>query len=306
MNQNNCRVPNFILVGAMKAGTTALCRYLAQHPDVFIPELKEPHYFLTTCKTEVETLSYEEYLDLFTPALTETAIGEGSTWYLYDPGAAKFIHDTIPSTKIIAILRNPCDRAFSHFMYEVRDAKQNVQSSHEIYNKFIECIETEDITLEERYWTKNGKIDRPYIKMGMYSCQLNKYYRYFQKEKIKVVLYEDFSRNPIGTVNEIFRFIGVDCSYKLEVMGRVNVSGYPKSRFIHNLYSKQNVARKLIKQLIPSANLRKRITRQVMMANIDEYKLFPEIRKKLITIFEPDILNLQKQLSVDLSEWLKV
>ncbi|MCP4662264.1 MAG: sulfotransferase domain-containing protein, partial [bacterium] len=102
--------PDFFIVGAPKCGTTALYHYLSEHPQVFLPEFKEPHFFAEDLSTPDHICSEQEYLELFLPAGDEhRAVGEGSVWYLFSSTAARRIREFAPEAKVIVMFRSPVE-----------------------------------------------------------------------------------------------------------------------------------------------------------------------------------------------------
>ena len=119
-------MPNFLIIGAMKSGTTALYYYLEQHPEIYMSPVKEPNFFSSQERENAAgaVARIGNYRDLFRGVSGETAIGEASHSYLYEPGAAAEIRRYAPEAKLIAILRNPIDRAYSHFLHMVRSGTE--------------------------------------------------------------------------------------------------------------------------------------------------------------------------------------
>ena len=152
--------PNFFIVGAARAGTTSLYTYLKNTPGVYMSEHKEPHYFIDNMKAGY----YDEskYLQLFKNVKNEKAIGEASVDYLIDPSSAKCIHDKIPDAKIIILLRDPVERAFSSYLTYATRTKKDL-SSHEI---FLETFGTEYGLKYDKKWL---------LGRGLYSSQVKKY-----------------------------------------------------------------------------------------------------------------------------------
>ncbi|NET48756.1 MAG: sulfotransferase, partial [Merismopedia sp. SIO2A8] len=187
--------PNFLIIGAAKSGTTALHYYLGQHPDIFMTRKKEPKFF--TFEGEEATLdgpvdaagqkryddirqgsicNIEAYHDLFTDVTHETALGESSPLYLYCPRSAQRIYDYNPEMKLIAILRNPVERAFSHYLqYSIQ-----VQGD-EYLPTFEKAIAAEPIE-SANIW--NGL--RHYVRMGFYFAQLERYVKRFDPHQMRI------------------------------------------------------------------------------------------------------------------------
>jgi hypothetical protein len=340
--------PNFLILGAAKAGTTALYNYLRQHPDIYMPEKKEPGFFsmykeeLSLPITDTTSLEYQvcanlyhrvlknsvtdpaEYTALFSDAQTETALGEATTSNLYFPGAAENIQHFIPDAKLIAILRNPVDRAFSGFLHAVR-------KNHE-QRDFREALEQEPVDSDFIWWG-NGDY---YIRPGFYSKQLSRYFERFDREQIKIVLYDDLTNDPQTLVRELFGFLGVDESFQLDVSRKHNVSavadGLSSSvfRLAHRLATSSkpmNAITNAVKKSLP-AHWKKRLGQSHRSVRLQEHltnvgagmetervgqgtnsfvkpKLEPETRRWLTDIYRDDILQLQDMLQRDLSAWLK-
>ncbi|NEO53881.1 MAG: sulfotransferase [Okeania sp. SIO3B5] len=141
-------MPNFLMIGAPKAGTTSLYEYLKQHPQVYLSEIKEPHFFSFEGRTQgfndpsranfirKKVTKIEDYKKLFEEVKDEVAIGEASTSYIYIPEAVERIKKYVPDVKIIAILRNPADRAFSHYL-------QHRKNGTEVFLDFADALKEE-------------------------------------------------------------------------------------------------------------------------------------------------------------------
>ncbi|HEX2682036.1 MAG TPA: sulfotransferase, partial [Candidatus Dormibacteraeota bacterium] len=232
-------MPNFLVIGTAKAGTDALCHYLGQHPQVFVSANKEPLFFVAEGRSNMpyrgpgdrETLRRHDmwissrvtYESLFAAANGAKAIGEGSTWYLYDESAPIRIHRDVPGVKMIAVLRNPADRAYSAFTMLLRDGRETTTN-------FVDALEAEDGRVRtgwEPIWH--------YRRMGFYHEQLTRYLSLFDRTQIHVVLYDDFAARPLETLAEIFHFLGVDDSSSPDVSERLNVSLVPEHASYHRL-----------------------------------------------------------------------
>ena len=191
-------MPNFIIIGAAKSGTTALYKYLQQHPDIFMSEVKEPRFFAF----EGETLAFKgphdhgtrfnaetitdlaTYQALFDGVKTESAIGEASPAYLSSAEKASArIHHHVPQAKLIAILRQPAERAYSGFMHTVRNGwEKNLQ--------FDQVLKQEPQRIQENWgalWQHQT--------LGFYSEQLSHYYKRFSKEQMRVYLHDDLKKD---------------------------------------------------------------------------------------------------------------
>lgn len=273
--------PTFIIIGAPKAGTTSAYFYLQQHPEVFMSAVKEPHYFSTEPDGDKQprihggTANETDYLALFESATTEKARGEASTGYLVSPEAAQRIASDIPDVKIIAILRNPADRAFSGYMMKARNGREfsNISDAFQRGKAFVEN--------------------------SFYHTNLLRYFELFPKENISVYVFEEFSRNPVGTMQDIYRFIGVDDSFE-PATPQHNQAWFPRYPMINALRTqvlKSRTLRKLLKGSIAQKTFRK-LTR-------GKPPEFPtELREQLLALYREDIEATQALLSRDLSFWL--
>ena len=150
-------LPNFLIIGAAKAGTTSLYRYLEQHPEVYMSPVKEPKFFALGGERldyrgpgdearmrGASVTSLEDYRELFRGVSTETAVGEASTLYLYSERAAARIKHHVPDVKLIAVLRNPVDRAYSDFLHLVRDGIEPLTD-------FPQALEAEESRIRSRW-----------------------------------------------------------------------------------------------------------------------------------------------------------
>jgi hypothetical protein len=288
-------MPNFLIIGAMKSGTTALYYYLEQHPEIYMSPVKEPNFFSSQeQENAADTVTHiGSYQHLFRGVSGEKAIGEASHSYLYEPGAAPEIRRYIPEAKLIAILRNPIDRAYSHFLHMVRTGTEPLDD-------FAQALQEEASIHKER-------TSQDYIGRGLYYDQLKRYFGTFPREQVRVYLYEDLSDAPISTVQDAFRFLKVDDSFVPDVSLRRNVSGHPKYKTLDGLMRSQSRLKHAAKVYLP-ARMRWRLSKafdDLKTRNLVEPPpLQPEVRRQLIRVYREDILKLQGLIHRDLSGWL--
>ncbi len=297
------KVPNFLIVGAAKAGTTSLFHYLNQHPDVYIPTIKECRFFSQMPRNQkglgAEKFANEgvrdwnEYKKLFA-GRREKALGDISNDYLYYyetsiKNIKKYLGEKV---KIIIILRNPIDRAYSNYLHAVREGWENLS--------FEEALEKE----EERI--KNGWTwPYHYVKVGMYYEQVKAYIENFKN--IKIYLYEDLE-NIQNFMESLFLFLEVE-PLKLNFNRHYNISGYPKNRIIHYLLTKDNIFKKILRPLFRKflpEKIREDIRFKIMQKNLKKMSMKKETRRKLVQIYRDDILKLQELVKRDLSMWLSI
>jgi len=299
------KLPNFLIVGAAKSGTTALYRYLKQHPDIFLPNRKEPHHFSFNDITKntngpgdyVRTAITDknEYFDLFCNVKNQKAVGEASPTYIYMPGTAERIFSELPNSKLIAILRHPADRAFSAYMHLVRDG----------YEKILDFDKA--LKLEDERIAKNWGPIWHYKRAGLYFEQLTPYYHLFKKDQILIIIYDDYKIDPIAINKSIFKFLEVDETFSPDMSAKPNVSGIPKNtlaqNIMSNVFDKDNFLRTLSRILF-SEEARWRFTSYWRNQNLKKIEMSSNVRYELVEYFRNDIQSLQTLINRDLSRWL--
>jgi hypothetical protein len=188
---------NFIVTGVQKAGTTALFQYLKKHPDISMSSKKELHFFSSDPFPEDDYESYHSFFDWE----GDFVRGEITPRYSYVKESVQRIHAYNPHIKLILILRNPIERAFSH--WNMRMQKK------EVPNSFLDCLKAE--ILRMNFPEKFGQIpEDDYIRRGYYAEQIERIYTFFNKEQILILKYEEFRDNQASTLTSIFNFLGVD------------------------------------------------------------------------------------------------
>ena len=298
-------LPNFLMVGAAKSGTSALYAYLRQHPDIFLSDVRECEFFalegrplqFTGPGDAVAFRRYitelDRYRTLFRGVRGQRAIGECSDLYLYSREAAQRIRRLIPGARLLVLLRNPVDRAFSHFLQFVRDGREPLGSFEAAL-----AAEPERVSAGwHPHWFLKAR--------GLYAAQLRVYYDLFPKEQIAVHLYDDFQRDSAGVARRLFAFLGVDESFSPDTSLRYNISGVPRSRLLHAILARPLAVKDVIKPLLPAA-LRHRLRVQLMNRNLkpEKSRMTPATRAALTEDFREDILRLQDLIQRDLSSWL--
>ena len=271
------RLPNFLIIGAGKAGTTSLYDWLRQHPGVFMPSLKEPKFFAYEPGRgdglyPVRTL--EAYAALFAPATTETALGEASPHYLMHLPAAERIAATLPGVRLVAALRDPAERAFSVYQMNLRNHGVNVSVP------FLQALEAD-----------------PNLRRG-YAFNLGRFFERFPRERIHVVLFEEIAAAPLATARGIFGFLGVDEGFAPDVSKVSNPGGLPKLRALHGLLNDARV-RGLARRLLPEAAVE--AGRDLRARNLAKQTMSPAERRVAVALFRDDVLKTQEMIGRDLS-----
>jgi hypothetical protein len=298
-------LPNFIILGAAKSGTSSLWNYLQQHPEIFMSRPKEPNFFVFEglklppdsgpAAPEIlyqrlykETITdFDRYQSLFDKVTDEKAIGEASVRYLYYPQAATQIKKYLPDVKTIALLRNPVDRLYSHYVMNIRHLLEPLP--------LLEALAKE----EERI-ANNWGWDWHYVKVGLYYNQIQQYLDIFGKEKVKVVIYDDLRANTLGVVQDIYQYVGVDDTFTPKIDKKTREGYLPKSMTVHRLVETPNPIRTSLEKLLPPQTYRNFI-RSVKNLNSGAIPpLSDRLREKLQLIFREDILKLQVLLDREL------
>ena len=297
-------MPNFLVIGAQKAGTTSLYHYLKQHTEVYMSPIKEPHFFAS----EGDDLDFrgplpqnpgkplavtdlEAYRALFAGVSSETAIGEASPSYLGNPKAPDRIRHYIPEAKMIAILRNPAERAYSAYLHRVRDDRE--------WLDFARALREEEARVKA-----NSTPGWYYKRAGFYYPQLQRYYELFDREQIRVYLYEDLDTDPAGLLLELFAFLNVDETFVPDTSLRHGVTGIPRSRILRRFIRGSNPVKSFLRRLVRPETRVKMVTR-LNNLNLTKPQMSPEVREALIASYREDILKLQDLIGRDLSEWLE-
>lgn len=298
------RRPNLFIVGAQKSGTTSLALALASHPQVFMATPKEPGWLAfgehgywpldghgRFCRARSWVVTCEaDYRALFDDAAPGCRwLGEASTWYLAEPGMPQRIRGYSPGARIICILRQPADRAYSAFSHARRDDEEPLDD------------------FEAALAAEPGR-DRPshllrYRAMGQYVAPLNDYLRAFGRERVLVLLYEDLRDDPRAVWRRCCAFLGIDPAAVEPVLDRHNRGGMPRSKLLHALLRSQRF-KNAIRPLLP-LRVASRAKRAAEAANLKRPEpLDAALRARLTAEFADDIRALARLIDRDLDHWL--
>jgi hypothetical protein len=290
------KMPNFLIIGAHKSGTTSLYHYLKQHPQIYMSPVKEPHFFSFLD----HPLDFREpgfdpqklqaaadlpaYQALFQQAGDAVAIGEASPSYLYVEETAVKIYQHLPQVNIIAVLRNPADRAYSNYLH------CRARKHQEPLADFSDALKAEKKRIQEN-WSPLWH----YQQKGFYFQQLQRYYRLFNNEQIRIYLYDDLLADPQALVQDIYQFLQVDASFTPNLAKKHNVSGLPKNKLWQFAYWNLQWG---------SAIIPPKIKQKIKANTLTRPTIPPTARKQLIDLYRNDILQLQALIQRDLTHWL--
>jgi uncharacterized small protein (DUF1192 family) len=294
------RKPDFFIVGAPKCGTTALYRCLEAHPQIFVPERKEIHYFGTDLYSPTYIRDLNEYLSLFADAGDARRIGEASVWYLFSKRAAAEIKDFCSRAGIIIMLRNPVDMIYSLHSQHLYNGTEEIQD-------FAAALSAEDDRKRGRRLPENVSAAERlfYREVAMYTDQVNRYLKTFGRENVKVIIYDEFKKHPGRICRETFEFLSVDAEVEPRI-GIVNPNKKIRSKAAQSILDRPpGLLGKLARPLTtPSLRHRLFATAQSWNTNYAPRPPLPnEIRQQLQQEFAPEIERLGILLNRDLSYW---
>ena len=297
-------LPNFLVIGAGRSGTTSVHHYLGQHPDVFLPANKAPSYFYCCDAPPSEdpyqhlvsrnyfVRDFEAYQALFDGVRSERAVGEVSPVYLAATLAAPRIAEVIPEVKLLAIVRDPVERAYARFLGRTRDGLETRTSFTEI------------IRQEQKEGLIRDDASGTYVASGLVFHFLESYLERFPRESFCVRLFEDLKSDSEGLVSDLFEFLGVDSAFRPSVERRHNPSGGTiRQPLLRYLWTSSGLLRARLRPFLP-VGMRDAIFDLLPMERVDR-PLDPEIRSELIALFRDDVLKLQDWMDRDLSAWLQ-
>ncbi|MGH9386805.1 MAG: sulfotransferase family protein [Vicinamibacterales bacterium] len=296
-------LPNFLVIGAGRSGTTSLHYYLGEHPDVFLPDVKSPSYFFCNGRSPDEdpyirsvaqdysVYDAADYEGLFDGVRNEKAIGEVSPAYLATVHAAPRIAARLPDVRLVALLRHPVDRAFARFVGRRRDGLER-------------RVDFADVVRDERKQPLiRDEAVGTYLAAGFVGHFLASYLERFSRDRIRIHLFEDFQENPAGIMRDLFAFLGVDPAFVPDVSRRHNRSGgLVRNQLVRRAWTHSATLRARLRRYLPKT-MRDRafalITQDILPVRLDS-----TLRAELTRLYRSDIERLEVLLGRDLSDWL--
>jgi hypothetical protein len=281
--------------GASKSGTTALYYYLKQHPDLFLSEKKELHFFsrpelATHCDgpgdkfvlDEIPT-TFEQYIAHFNAIRPGQVAFDISPSYLHFSGSADRIRAYFPHAKFVFILRNPADKAFSQYNHLRSTCRETLS--------FTEALERESMRAEAGYsdmWL--------YRDSGFYADRISKFLDVFGSGHVRIYLFDDFIREPSSVLGDLCAFVGVRGDIDFAEPGEVNVSGEPRSKLLAKTLLQPNRFTRLLRRLLPH-DLGRWMRENIRKFNAGQKTQFPpELRSALLADYADDVQRLEALL----------
>ena len=290
-------LPNFLVIGAAKAGTTALHWYLSEHRAVFMSRMKDPSYFAFGLDANGRLLwgdpehhrfpvkSLKDYQELFADVGIASAIGEASTMYLECPQSAGRIRELLPGARIICALRHPVDRAYSDYLMHLRNRGRHFDPAR-------------DLTATSPW----ARPDSRWMRISKYHEPLSRYFDAFPRDRIHVFLFDDLRQDPRRVVQEVYRFLEVDPEFVPDLDTPHNVGGMPASRLLDGVFTNSTV-RSAVESWMPkgAANWLRRL-RTWNMRQAPALRV--ELKRELTSHFRDDIAKTSELIGRSLDHWL--
>ena len=277
-------LPNTFIAGVQKCGTTALHHLLGQHPDVFFPRAPQEIHFFDVEKNFRKGLDW--YESLFSDWSGQRVVAQTSPLYLFEPKVPGRIHAVVPHARFIVILRNPVDRAYSHYWHEVKHGAEKLS--------FEDALEREQDRIRQGFEERRHF---SYASRGEYASQLSRYLEYFPRERILTLRFEDLAQDVDELLRRCADFLEVDVGGFSEARrqhGVRNTAGMPRSPLAHALGRKLGRRFPRLGHAIAHWNLKP--TKYEAMKG--------DTRKALERRFEDDIRRTALLTGMELGAWL--
>jgi sulfotransferase family protein len=272
-------LPNFLVIGAAKGGTTSLYQYLRQHPDIYMSPMKEPNYFTDEDQLfgKKSVRSRGEYEQLFAAVNGERAVGEATPRYLNAIRGIGRIQADLPGVRLIVTLRQPADRAYSAYLQRFTDSRER-RSAEEVLRPGNYLFES-----------------------GHYHAKLQRYFDSFPRDRIKVILFDDLSARPREIVRSLYSFLGVDPDFEVDTSIRFNTTLSPRFLRLTRLY---NATAKVAARIAPWPNGTGfgTLLRRPLLRKPDPIP--PALWRRLTDHYRDDIIATGELIERDLSHWL--
>ena len=218
------KLPDFIIVGVQKGGTTSLFNDLKKHPNIKLNNNKEVHFFDRNYAKGIYW-----YQSWFPLKNDERITGEATPSYIFYPNVIKRIHKHLPDIKLIVLLRDPVDRAYSHYQMEKRKFRENLSFEEAIKHEQLNFTSLYNKVLkEDEYIANNELINKSYLRRGVYVEQIKNLFSYYDKSKIMIIESKNFKENKLIILNEICDFLAIEHFKSKVSLKNKNVHDFPR------------------------------------------------------------------------------
>ncbi len=306
---SSLHVPDFLIVGASRSGTSALYTYLSRHPRIYMPLEKEPMFFCRWNRIPVRDMrragahldwvvsDLEDYIALFQPAGEDQILGEASTWYLFEHSRVicnlqRLYGERYRELKIIIMLRNPVARAWSQYIYHVSERREK--------KPFEEAV-SPDVVRSRR--EENYSPGYDYLGFSRYYAQVKEYLENFNQ--VKVLIFEEFFRQASDYLTSVFDFLGVEPVTWDAGRQKINISGRPKNRAseaVLGLVYQPNALKALVKPFLPRRS-RRSIKYRLKRKLLRPERMPQDLSLRLWAEYREEVEALERLLGRSLSLW---
>jgi hypothetical protein len=282
LSEKSTPLPNLFVAGAQKSGTTSLHRFLESHPDIFFPSTtQELHFF------DIESnfrKGVEWYKEFFAGWTGQRYVAQTSPMYMYEPAVPGRIAAVVPGARLAFILRNPIDRAYSHYWHEVRYGWETLP--------FRTALEREKERLRGGF---EARRHYSYVARGMYADQIKRFLKVFPRENIHVEITEEFSTDVDATAARIARFLNLSAIAFVQEDGRAvrNKGKVPRWPILQHWARNWHDRHPRLYGLMERVNLQ----------SVGYPPMDSQVRKSLRDVFYADVTELKKLSKIDLSCW---
>lgn len=297
--------PNFFIVGAPKCGTTALYEYLRPHPNIFMPEVKEPHFFARDLGTYPRIKTPQAYADIFAGRTAQhLQVGEASVYYLRSTVAIPNIREFNPSAKLIAMFRNPVEMVHSlhsQLLYVAEESEPDFETAWRLQDRRRRGL---DLPPASR-----GSFLVQYREVGQFGTQTERLLSTFPASQVKVILFDDFAASPKQVYDELIEFLAIPHDHRT-AFPRINDNKRARLSWLKNFARKPppglRTAIRSLKQAVGGDGISSVKKRLVALNTVKEKRspLSPEFRAELVEAFREEVALLSRLLDRDLRHWV--
>lgn len=293
-------LPNFFILGTQKGGTTTLHHLLTQHPEIYLPSQKETKFFARDREWDKGTDFYES--EYFSEVSGEPCVGEIDPDYMYTDIVLDRLLQTYPNfnqLKLIFILRNPIDRALSHYLMTYRRGQEPLS--------FEDALKAEADRIQGDF---DEKIHFSYSSRGKYFEQISRFLQHTDANQILILFSDELNKDPLSVLQKIYNFLGVTIDFQPEgVSQHFHAATKPRFPLMRQILDRTGSLKKLFRVIFPFVALRRRLKEKILDWNeTGSYKSKPKMqsanRCELRSFLEDDIKQLEQFCDRDLSHWI--